>query len=233
MHKSHSSWEGLRTKRGSLRCNRAGAATVLAKEKKPLAPIPSDHVVQRIARALNHPMRIQILEQLAVDGTGSASSLSKRLDAPLGTVSYHFRVLHEECTVLKRVGTRRVRGATETFYRLATPRIRRPDWSRLPSALLTGLEGALLTSFVDALIAALKSGSLVDKTASTLVYLPITLDAQGLDDSNRAMREAVEITKVVAKESQSRLQRGGGEAIRTIVGGAVFEAASYPEEGAS
>jgi DNA-binding transcriptional ArsR family regulator len=75
---------------------------------------------QLLARANTHPLRISILEVLALDGgrTLSPSDLSFELDVPLSNVNYHVTEL-ARTGLLELAGERRVRGATEHFYRLA------------------------------------------------------------------------------------------------------------------
>lgn len=73
---------------------------------------------QLLARANTHPLRISILEVLAMDGgrTLSPSDLSYELRTPLSNVNYHVTELHRTGLV-ELVGERPVRGATEHFYR--------------------------------------------------------------------------------------------------------------------
>jgi hypothetical protein len=76
---------------------------------------------QRLARANTHPLRISVMEVLAMDGgrTLSPSDLSYELRAPLSNVNYHVtELLKSELIELAR--ERRVRGATEHFYRVAS-----------------------------------------------------------------------------------------------------------------
>jgi len=77
---------------------------------------------QLLARANTHPLRISILEVLAMDGgrTLSPSDLSYELRTPLSNVNYHVTELHRTGLV-ELVGERPVRGATEHFYRETKP----------------------------------------------------------------------------------------------------------------
>jgi DNA-binding transcriptional ArsR family regulator len=45
-------------------------------------------------RALAHPLRVQLLHLLRVDGESTASELGRRLGESSGSTSYHLRVLH-------------------------------------------------------------------------------------------------------------------------------------------
>jgi DNA-binding transcriptional ArsR family regulator len=45
-------------------------------------------------RALAHPLRLQLLQLLRVEGSSTASALGRRLGESSGSTSYHLRVLH-------------------------------------------------------------------------------------------------------------------------------------------
>ena len=76
--------------------------------------------LQLLARANTHPLRISILEILAMDGgrTLSPNELSYELRMPLSNVNYHVTQLFES-GLIELAGERKVRGATEHFYREA------------------------------------------------------------------------------------------------------------------
>lgn len=72
---------------------------------------------QLLARANTHPLRVSILEVLALDGgrTLSPKDLSLELQAPLSTVNYHVTEL-AKAGLIGIVRERQVRGAIEHFY---------------------------------------------------------------------------------------------------------------------
>lgn len=71
-----------------------------------------DHV---FARALSHPLRVQLLEIFTKETT-SSSRIAKKLEPGLSTISYHVNVL-KDAGLLEEVRTEQVRGADEHFYR--------------------------------------------------------------------------------------------------------------------
>jgi len=74
--------------------------------------------LDRVLRALSHPVRRQVLRAL-LDGPGSASSLSRRIGGSLGIVSYHLNhVLANECDIVELTDRIQRRGTIEKFYRL-------------------------------------------------------------------------------------------------------------------
>jgi|SRR4051794_16573092 predicted ArsR family transcriptional regulator len=74
---------------------------------------------QLLARANTHPLRISVLEVLAMDGgrTLSPSDLSYELRVPLSNVNYHVTELVKS-NLIELASQRQVRGATEHFYRM-------------------------------------------------------------------------------------------------------------------
>ena len=74
---------------------------------------------ERLARANTHPLRVSILEVLAIDGgrTLSPKDLSLELQAALSTVNYHVTELRHS-DLVKVVDEQQVRGAIEHFYRM-------------------------------------------------------------------------------------------------------------------
>lgn len=75
--------------------------------------------LDRVLHALGHPVRRQILRELAT-GAGSASTLSRAIGAELGMVSYHLnQVLAKQCRVVELVDTVPRRGSVEKLYELS------------------------------------------------------------------------------------------------------------------
>lgn len=90
---------------------------------------------QLLARANTHPLRISILEALALDGgrTLSPSDLSYELRVPLSNVNYHVTELCRTGLV-ELTAERPVRGATEHFYRETRTASRKPKSPELVRA---------------------------------------------------------------------------------------------------
>ncbi len=69
----------------------------------------------RWRRAISHPLRVRLLALLD-EQPASPVVLAGKLDQPLGTVSYHVRILYD-AGLLDLVRTRQRRGATEHIYK--------------------------------------------------------------------------------------------------------------------
>src|SRR4051794_32501527 len=115
----------------------------------------------RIAKALAHPLRARILQRLG-ERTASPGDLAVELNAPLGVVSYHVRMLRDyNCVELVR--TEPVRGALQHFYRAtARPNFDDAQWRTLPSQLRRELAGETIQELVADLAASADAGTLQD-----------------------------------------------------------------------
>jgi DNA-binding transcriptional ArsR family regulator len=185
---------------------------------------------QRLVKALAHPLRIKILETLT-ERIASPNRLSGDLEAGLSHVAYHTRAL-AKCGCLELVDTAQRRGATEHFYK-ASPHsfIGNRIWRRVPRALLGGVSGATLQSFMDRAVAALEAGTIDGREDTTLYWMPVLLDEQGWDKVTAAMEETVDEVLAVQAESRKRLAESKGQgAISAIVGVASFETPGSRQE---
>lgn len=185
---------------------------------------------QRLVRALAHPLRIKILEILTERVT-SPNRISDDLEAGLSHVAYHTRAL-DKCGCLELVDTAQRRGATEHFYK-ASPHSFIGDriWRRVPRALLGGISGATLQSFMDRAVAALEAGTIDGRKDTTLYWMPVLLDEQGWNKVTATMEETVDKVLVIQEESRERISRRKGRgAISAIVGVASFETPHSREE---
>jgi len=90
----------------------SSAAKQSGPQADPAAPL------DRVLRALNHPVRRRIMRVL-VDGAGSATTISQEIGMDVGVVSYHLsQVLAKECDIVELADSVPRRGAVEKFYRL-------------------------------------------------------------------------------------------------------------------
>jgi DNA-binding transcriptional ArsR family regulator len=68
--------------------------------------------------ALRHPLRREILREMAGEEAISPREIAAALQQPLSNVSYHVRVL-ADCAAVSLVKTKPVRGSMQHFYRAA------------------------------------------------------------------------------------------------------------------
>src|SRR5215212_4350562 len=88
---------------------------------------------ERLAKALSHRLRVQVLQRLDEAGEASPKELAEALGEPLGNISYHVRILRElECVELVR--TEPHRGTLAHFYRATVrPWLDDEQWAALPA----------------------------------------------------------------------------------------------------
>jgi len=79
---------------------------------------PSRASANDLLVALRHPLRRDILRQMADEEAVSPRDIATALQRPLSNVSYHFRVLADRAAIAL-VRTQPVRGSTQHFYRTA------------------------------------------------------------------------------------------------------------------
>jgi DNA-binding transcriptional ArsR family regulator len=184
---------------------------------------------QRLVRALGHPLRVQILEELH-RRDASPNELMEALESPLGNVAYHVRVL-ERCGCIELVGTARRRGAIEHYFR-ARPRsyIGHQDWRRVPATLRGEVTGAALQSFAEQVADAVEAGTLDARDDTTLAWMPVAVDETGWAQLRTVLAEALAKAQIVHDQSRARIEKSGAKLTPVVVGVAGFEAAG-PQPG--
>jgi DNA-binding transcriptional ArsR family regulator len=140
----------------------------------------------QLAKALSHPLRQRILERLSATGEASPTQLARALDAPLGNVAYHVRILHR-LGFIELVGTRQRRGALEHHYRaLAHPWLDAEQWARLPTAFRRLALARTLRDIVsDASEAGVGGG--LDHPDTQIRRASLELDQEGWSDVARLL----------------------------------------------
>jgi DNA-binding transcriptional ArsR family regulator len=189
-----------------------------------MQPSRPNRIDQRLVRALGHPLRVRILEVVQVRNA-SPSELTDLLDAPLGNVAYHVRVL-EKCGCIEQVSTARRRGAVEHYFR-ARPRsyIGHQDWRRVPPSLRDGVTGAQLGTFFDRAADALEAGTIDAREDTTLSWMPMAVDAAGWTEIVEVFKAATARLEKIHELNRRRMAQNGEGAISVVVGMAAFEPA--------
>ncbi len=179
---------------------------------------------QRLVRALAHPLRVQILEELH-ERDASPNELMESLDSPLGNVAYHVRVL-EKCGCIELVGTARRRGAVEHYFR-ARPRsyIGHQDWRKVPATLRGEVSRASVQSFADRVAEALDAGTIDAREDTTLSWMPLAVDPTGWKQVAIVLAETAAKLQMVHDQSRKRIESNGAGVTPIVVGLAAFEAA--------
>ena len=167
-------------------------------------------VDSRLAKALAHPLRVQLLAALN-EGVASPNELAKKLDEPLTNVSYHVRMLHDLGTI-ELVETEPRRGALEHYYRaIVRPFFGERDWKRLPKNARGSISDAVLQLVWDDAAEAIKSGLFDERDDRHLSRSVLALDDQGWDELHDLLAETLDRAMQIQADSASRASKDGGE----------------------
>jgi DNA-binding transcriptional ArsR family regulator len=168
----------------------------------------SDYVDERVARALAHPMRMQILAELNKRAM-SPSQFAKKYDKKVPNVSYHFRAL-QKLDCIEEVEIRPVRGAIEHFYK-ATRRalFDGKSWDELPPSLKEEASGQTMTDFLTAVALAMGAGTFDGRDERMLVWMQQRIDKKAWNEAVKAQRELVRDLTRIYKNGKLRLREAG------------------------
>jgi DNA-binding transcriptional ArsR family regulator len=179
-------------------------------------------VNEAVAKALTHPLRVQIFARLGVL-PGSAKDLAEEFDHSLGNIAYHLRRLRE-LGLVRLVKTVKKRGATEKIYE-AVAVVPADSLARkeLPPSLRSHVSAPALQAMMKRGFDALKAGTLDAREDSHLICLPAVLDARGWKEVTAIMDRTLAAIAAARTESAKRLAEGGEQGIRTTLIVASFE----------
>jgi DNA-binding transcriptional ArsR family regulator len=164
-----------------------------------------------IGKVLSHPLRPQILSVVTRRGEASPNEVAGELGAPLGTVSYHVRMLRDEGW-LELTRTEQRRGAVEHFYRaIQRPFVDDAAWERLPLAVRRQLAGQTLGLIVNDAAEAARTGGF-DAPGSHVDRVRLALDEAGWKELSSAL---VGVLDEVARIQERSNARAAGGAVRT------------------
>lgn len=179
----------------------------------------------RFVKALDHVLRQHIL-LAAVTREVSPSELSEALGQGLSQVSYHVKVLREDCDgIIQETRTEPRRGAVEHYYR-ATSKTLFPAkaWRRLKKGLRAVVGAGQASDLFNDLADALQAGKL-QGVDDRIIRTPLALDAEGRRNvrgiAERATKEVEDEQRAVAR----RVQDQGGELTSYTFALLAFEAA--------
>ncbi|MEX0973311.1 MAG: winged helix-turn-helix domain-containing protein [Solirubrobacterales bacterium] len=186
----------------------------------------------RLVKALDHVLRQHIL-LATVAGEVSPNELSKALDEGLSQVSYHVKVLRDDCDgMIEETRTEPRRGAVEHYYRASAKTLfPAKAWRRLKKGLRAAVGAGQASDLFNDLAEALKAGKL-QGTHDHLIRTPLILDAEG-ERNLKAIAERA--TKEVENEQRATAKRmekanGGGKTTGYTFALLAFEAAWEPAD---
>lgn len=187
----------------------------------------------RLVKALDHILRQHIL-LAAVAGEVSPNELSKALDQGLSQVSYHVKVLRDDCDgMIEETRTEPRRGAVEHYYRASAKTLfPAKAWRRLKKGLRAAVGAGQASDLFNDLAEALKAGKL-QGTHDHLIRTPLILDAEGERNvkaiAERATKEVEDEQRATAKRME-KANGDGGKTTGYTFALLAFEAAWEPAD---
>jgi len=168
-------------------------------------------VDSRLAKALAHPLRVQLLAALN-EGVASPNELAKKLDEPLTNVSYHVRMLHD-LGCIELVETEPRRGALEHYYRaVVRPFFGDRDWKRLPKNARGSISDAVLQLVWEDAAEAIKGGLFDEREDRHLSRSVLSIDEKGWNDLHDLLAQTLDKAMQIQADSASRASKNGDDA---------------------
>jgi DNA-binding transcriptional ArsR family regulator len=180
-------------------------------------------VEQRLMKALGHPIRLRALTILN-QRAASPSEIADEVDAPVGVVSYHIRIL-EELGCIELVRTTPRRGAIEHHYRaLERPWLTDQQFERIPPSLRRTLSGSVFAQLAEDVAVASKRDRL-DEVRHRMVRMAVLLDDEAWDELGKLLQRILDRALELQVETGERLAARGddAESRAAILGLMLFE----------
>ncbi len=187
----------------------------------------------RWVKALDHVLRQHIL-LAAVQGEVSPKELAAALNEGLSQVSYHVKVLRDDCDGMIEE-TRLVprRGAMEHYYRASAKTLfPAKAWRQLKKGLRAVVGAGQASDLFNDLAGALKAGKL-QGTHDHITRAPLVLDPEGRRNVSAIAQWAskeVEAEQGAVAKRMAKANGDGGEAIGYTFALLAFEAAWEPAD---
>jgi DNA-binding transcriptional ArsR family regulator len=165
----------------------------------------------QVARVLSHPLRPRILQILTIRGEASPNEIAEELGVPLGTLSYHTRLLRDYGWIeLVREVPRR--GAVEHFYRaVVKPVVDDAQWDRLPVGIRRRLAAMTVGQVLQSASAAAEAGGF-DDPRSHVARTVLELDDQAWQELSDVLSTVVEqAARIQERSNERRSSRDPGE----------------------
>ena len=165
-----------------------------------------------LVRALAHPLRAQVLGILE-ERRASPRELADELGAPLGTVSYHVRTLHQ-LKLIKLVKKTPRRGAIEHHYEaVGVAQVSDRVWASTPSIVKDAMVRSALGDVARSVNESAALGGF-DRPDAHLTRTRLTLDERGWSELAEALMALDARAQEIEARSQQRLRQADHEGER-------------------
>ncbi|MEA2457825.1 MAG: hypothetical protein QOC95_797 [Thermoleophilaceae bacterium] len=166
--------------------------------------VTDDITDPRLAKALAHPLRLEILRHLG-DRTASPSEIAAEIGAPLTNVSYHVRKLRS-LGLIKLVRKTPKRGVVEHYY-AARPRriVTDQAWGETPPVVKEAVASAVTESIAKLAVDA-GSGGGFDRSDAHISRQMMRLDEPGWKQVAKVLEHALNDILKIDEATRERLK---------------------------
>ena len=178
----------------------------------------------KYVKALAHPLRIRILALLA-ERDASPVQLLPHLDATLGTVAYHVRLL-EKLGLVEEVDTRQRRGATEHVFRARPPLISDEAWAAASPMTKQVFASAALSQVAQFANQSAMAGGF-ERADAHITRSALKLDEQGWSTLAEASKRWLDEIFRIQAEAAERLEESSDTGLDVGAVIMVFEALPF------
>lgn len=186
-------------------------------EEDVLAKRGPELVDPRLAKALEHPIRTEILVILR-HGPSSPARIQRQLEnVSLNLVSHHMKVL-KKLGCIELAETVNKRGATEHVYRAVRSFIvSDEEWRKLTPKMRLPLTATVLRLLSNDLAQAIGAGRLDEIPDTHLSRTPLKLDREGWSEAVDILARTLDEILEVGGRSVKRMEAGGEPPLRVTV----------------
>lgn len=176
-----------------------------------------DLVDQRLAKALEHPIRTDILTILS-NGPSSPARIGRQMpEISLNLIAHHIKVL-EELGCIELMETVSRRGATEHVYRGRGPFVvSAEEWAELSLKARQPISAEILRRISAELARSIETGQFEVRDDNHLSRTPLTLDEQGWTKVVAILARTLEEVMEAGHESLKRLESGEEEPTQATI----------------
>jgi DNA-binding transcriptional ArsR family regulator len=185
----------------------------------------------RLARALEHPIRVEILALLQ-EGPSSPAQIQRQMDnVSLNLISHHMKVLKDlECVEL--VETVNKKGARVHIYRAKVrPIIPDEVWAELTPTARKPLLTAMLSSISVDLVESLRAGIIDEILDAHFSRSVVKLDREGWSEISSLLNQILREVAEIGTKSLSRAKASGETPVSTTVALLQFPTVDGEDEG--
>jgi len=173
---------------------------------KAAGPTDEAAVDVKLMKALGHPIRQRILQELTRSEEASPSQIAQAIGEPLTNVGYHTRVL-VKCDAIELVRTDVAGSSVEHFYRAKVRAVvDENNWRNIPESVRESLLDQTFQQIWRNVSAASESESLRDlRTAAA--WSPLKLDDEAFTELSRMVGDFMEGALALQSGAEQRLAK--------------------------